>query len=75
MSKATVSISKEELRNLQQDSERLLTLLDFMKESLLSSPPVKNKKLIVDEFKKVKRHNARFIASLTSALNRSNYFK
>lgn len=71
----TVTISKKEYQKLMDKAFRYEYLRQMLEEDIFASPPIKNTKKIIGEFKKSGYYNQRFLESLEKGLKRSSYFK
>lgn len=72
---ATITLSKKEYQRLLDKAFRYEYLREILEEDIFATPPVKNSKKIIDEFRKTKRYNQKFLESLAKGLKRSSYFK
>jgi len=72
---SNVTIPKREYQKLLNNSFRFEYLRQILEEDIFSSPPTRNRKTIIGEFKKTKKYNEKFIESLEKGLKRSSYFK
>lgn len=72
---ATVTISQKEYQKLIEKALRYEYLRQIMREDIFALPPVCNIKKIIEEFKKTRLYNEKFLKSLERGLKRSNYFR
>jgi len=72
---STITISKKEYQRLLERALRYEYLREILEEDIFSSPPIKNSKAILNEFRKTKKYNREFLKSLAGGLKRSSYFK
>ena len=70
-----IIVSKKEYQNLINKSLRYDCFRQIMEEDFFSSPPTKNSKEIIKEFRDSGKYNKDFIKSLSRGLRRSSYFK
>ena len=72
---ATVTIPKKEYDKLIDKALRYEYLRQLMKENVFASPPVRDAKKIIKNFKATGEYNQKFLESLEKGLKRSSYFK
>lgn len=70
----TITIPKKEYENLIEKSHYYEFFRRALKENIFCSPPEKNAKEVIKEFKKTKKYSSSFIKSLEKGLKRSSYF-
>ena len=70
-----VTISKKEYRKLFEKAMRYEYLHQLMTEDIFASPPTKNIKEMIREFRATKRYTSKFLNNLEKGLKRSSYFK
>jgi len=71
----TVTIPKKEYQHLLDKALRYEYLRQILEEDIFASPPTKNTKEIIREFKKTNLYNQEFLASLEGGIKRSSYFR
>ncbi len=71
----TVTIPKKEYQRLAEKAMRYEYLRQILEEDIFVSPPTKNQKEIIKEFKKSGLYNQKFLKSLDKGLGRSSYFR
>jgi len=71
----TITIPKKEYQKLIEKALRYEYLRQLMEEDIFASPPVRDIKKIIKEFKKTNLYNAKFLKSLERGLKHSPYFK
>ena len=71
----TVTIPKKEYQRLSEKALRYEYLRQLLEEDIFASPPIKNTKDVVREFKKSGLYNRKFLKSLEGGLTRSSYFR
>ena len=72
---ATITISKREYQRLLDRAFRYEYLRQVLEEDIFASPPTRNAKAVIKEFRATKRYNQKFLKSLAKGLKRSPYFK
>ena len=70
-----VTVSKKEYQKLIDKALRYEYLRQILKEDFFSSPPTKDSKEVIKEFRDSGKYNKDFIKSLSIGLKRSSYFK
>jgi len=70
-----VIISKREYQKLFEKAMRYEYIYNLLTEDFFASPPLKNIRNIIKEFKSSKKYNSDFLKSLEKGLSRSSYFK
>ncbi len=70
-----VTISKREYQKLLERAFRFEHLRQILEEDIFSSPPTRNIKTIIKDFRETGRYNKNFLDSLARGLKRSPYFK
>ena len=71
----TITIPKREYQGLLEKALRYEYLRQIMEEDIFISPPVRNVKKILQEFKGTNLYNQKFLNSLKQGLKRSSYFR
>jgi len=71
---ATITISKKEYRELLEKKMRYEYLRFIIDGDIFASPPIRNKRKIIDSFRATKRYNRKFLSSLKRGLERSTHF-
>lgn len=71
----TITIPKQEYQQLIEGALRYEYIRQIMEDDIFASPPVKNIKKIIKEFKKAGKYNQKFLTSLEKGLKRSSYFE
>jgi hypothetical protein len=71
----TITIPKTEYQRLTEKAFRYEYLRQIMEEEIFASPPVRDVKKIVQEFKETNLYSQKFLNSLKRGLNHSSYFK
>lgn len=72
---ATITIPKKEYQRLMDKALRYEYLRQILEEDIFASPPTKNIKEIIGEFRKTNFYNQSFLKSLERGLSRSSYFQ
>ena len=72
---ANITISKKEYHRLLDRAFRYEYLRQILEEDIFASPPTKNLKEVIKEFKKSGLYNQKFLKSLEKGLRRSSYFR
>jgi len=70
-----ITISKKEYQKLLDRAFRYDYLRQILQEDVFSSPPTRDAKAVIKEFRSTKRYNRKFLKSLAKGLKRSSYFK
>lgn len=70
-----MTIPKKEYQRLSERAFRYEYLRQILEEDIFASPPNKNAKEVIGEFKKSGLYNQKFIKSLEGGLSRSSYFR
>ena len=70
----TITIPKTEYQRLTEKAFRYEYLRQIMEEEIFASPPVRDVKKIVQEFKDTGSYNQKFFNSLKQGLKRSPYY-
>ncbi|KKS90093.1 MAG: hypothetical protein UV65_C0021G0011 [Parcubacteria group bacterium GW2011_GWF2_43_11] len=70
----TVTIPKKEYQRLAEKALRYEYLRQLLEEDVFASPPTKNIKEVMGEFKKTKIYGQNFLKSLEKGLGRSSHF-
>ena len=70
-----ITIPKREYQKLLDKAFRYEYLRQILEEDIFSSPPTRNIKTIIKEFKKTDKYNKNFLDSLARGLKRSLYFQ
>ncbi len=71
----TITIPKKEYEKLLDRALRYEYLKQVVGENTFASPPTRDMKTVMKEFRGVKRYSAKFLKSLGKGLKRSTYFK
>ena len=72
---AKITIPKQDYQKLVEKALRYEYIRQAMKEDLFISPPTRNVKKIIEEFKKTGRYNQKFLESLERGLRQSSHFR
>lgn len=70
-----ITVPKKEYQKLVEKALRYEYIRQVMEGDLFASPPTKNIGEIIEEFRKTRRYNQKFLKSLEKGLERSSYFK
>lgn len=70
-----VLIPKTEYQQLLDKARRYEYLRQILEEDIFASPPTKNIKEIIKEFRATGQYSQKFLESLARGLKRSSYFK
>lgn len=70
---ADITIPKKEYHKLLDKALRYEYLRQILREDIFTSPPKRNVKEIIREFRKTKKYNQKFLESLKKGLKRSSY--
>ena len=71
----TVTIPKKEYQLLAEKALRYEYLRQLLEEDIFASPPTKNAKNAVEEFKRSGLYSEKFLQSLKRGVARSSYFR
>lgn len=71
----SITITKKEYGELLEAKLRYQRLKQVVEEDILSPPPTRSIKDVLQAFSTTKRYNKRFLESLERGLKRSSYFK
>ena len=71
----TITIPKKEYQRLSEKALRYEYLRQLLEEDIFASPPSKNTRGVIKEFKKSGIYNQKFLKSLKRGLGRSSYFR
>ena len=71
---STISVPKTQYQVLKKKADFYDRILSVTFDSFFSTPPIKNGKKIISEFKKTKIYNKKFLESLNAGLKRSSFF-
>jgi len=71
----TVTIPKKEYQKLIDKSFRYEYLRQIIEEDIFASPPLRDIKKIIREFRKTNLYNENFLRSLEQGLRHSSYFQ
>ena len=72
---AIVTIPKKEYQRLLDKALRYEYLRQILEEDIFASPPTRNIKEVIREFRRSKKYNQKFLEDLEKGLKRSFYFK
>ena len=71
----TVTIPKNEYRDLVDAKLRYEYLRQIMETDVFSPPPAKNRTAVIKALKETGKYNQKFLRSIAKGLRRSSYFK
>ena len=71
----TITISKKKYQRLLDKALRYEYLRQILEEDIFASPPTRDVKTIIKEFRATKQYNQKFLESLARGLKRSPRFK
>ncbi|MBZ1348579.1 MAG: hypothetical protein KYQ20_02375 [Candidatus Nealsonbacteria bacterium] len=71
----TITIPKKEYQRLLDRALRYEYLRQILEGDIFASPPTRNIKSIIKEFRATKQYNPKFLESLARGLEHSSYFK